>query len=56
MKEEEPEIITVTDVGNGYIHQYHVAGNVCVNCQRLLGGSDGYQCANPTESEEAVGA
>ena len=32
----EPEIITVSDRGNGYIHLYHINGNVCVKCGRLL--------------------
>lgn len=37
-KECEPIQKQVTDIGNGYVHQYWVNGDICVKCQKLLLG------------------
>ena len=33
----ELEVRTVTDAGKGFIHQYHVNGNICIKCGKLMG-------------------
>jgi hypothetical protein len=34
----EPRIETVEDVFDGGIHRYHVNGDVCAKCGKLLSG------------------